>query len=223
MTFISPSPADRRCRCSRRDTARGGSRRCSAPWIRPNTTRKTWPIHWDLGYMGTYSADRQPGLDRLLLDPARRWTDGHFIVAGPQFPDDLVWPDNVDRWDHVPPSKHRRFYNSQRYTLNVTRAAMVEAGHAPSVRLFEAAACGTPIISDWWEGLDSYFTPGEEILIADSCDETLGYLRMLSDEQRRRIGAAARVRALREHTSDHRARQLERYAAYVAADGGRPP
>ena len=178
-----------------------------------------WPDHWDLGYMGTYSADRQPGLERLLLDPARHWADGRFIVAGPQFPEDIVWPNNVDRWDHLPPSKHRRFYNSQRFTLNVTRAAMVEAGFAPSVRLFEAAACGTPIISDWWVGLDSYFTPGEEILIAGSCEDTLAHLRTLSDEQRRKIGAAARVRVLREHTSDHRARQLERYAAYVAADG----
>ena len=72
---------------------------------------------------------------------------------------------------------------------------------------------------NWWVGLDSYFTPGEEILIAGSCEDTLAHLRTLSDEQRRKIGAAARVRVLREHTSDHRARQLERYAAYVAADG----
>src|SRR4051812_3498305 len=110
---------------------------------------------WNLGYLGTYSVDRQPALERLLLEPAREWTEGRFVVAGAQYPEDIVWPTNVDRVQHLPPRKHRGFYNRQRFTLNITRADMVAAGYSPSVRLFEAAACGTPIISDLWPGLET--------------------------------------------------------------------
>ncbi len=121
---------------------------------------------WDLGYLGTYSADRQPPLEALLVEPARRWGDGRFCVAGPQYPADIAWPTNVSRIEHLPPARHRAFYNQQAFTLNITRADMVRAGYSPSVRLFEAAACGVPIISDWWDGLGTVFRPGEEILIS---------------------------------------------------------
>ena len=103
-----------------------------------------------------------------MLQPALDWRDGRFCVAGSLYPDHLVWPANVERIDHLPPSTHRSFYNSQFWTLNVTRADMVRAGYSPSVRLFEAAACGTPIISDAWPGLAEIFEPGAEILIARS-------------------------------------------------------
>jgi spore maturation protein CgeB len=166
---------------------------------------------WDLGYMGTYSEDRQPGLDELLLQPARDWEDGRFVVAGPQYPRTIQWPANVKRYTHLSPEKHRRFYNSQKFTLNITRADMVDAGYSPSVRLFEAAACGTPMISDYWEGLDLFFTPGEEILIADSSEESLYYLLETSESERRQIGARARERVLSEHTARHRAQELESY------------
>jgi spore maturation protein CgeB len=167
---------------------------------------------WDLGYMGTYSGDRQAGLSTLLIEPARRWQDGRFAVAGPQYPQDIVWPRNVQRIDHLPPAGHRGFYAAQRFTLNLTRADMIAAGFSPSVRLFEAAACGTPIISDFWEGIDTLFQPGEEILIARSSDEVLGWLRDRSAEETLEIGARARARVLAEHTSAHRAAELEGYA-----------
>lgn len=170
------------------------------------------PRKWDLGYMGTYSADRQPKLDELLLDPARRWPEGRFIVAGPQYPDDIGWPRNVRRREHLSPARHRRFYNAQRFTLNVTRADMVRAGWSPSVRLFEAAACGTPIVSDQWPGLDQILRPGREILIAHRSADVLGWVRELPEGERRRIGAAARARVLAEHTAAHRAAELESYA-----------
>jgi spore maturation protein CgeB len=169
------------------------------------------PARYDLGYMGTYSDDRQPVLDRLLLQAASRWPEGRFAVAGPQFPDSIRWPGNVKRIDHLPPGVHRRFYTSQRYTLNVTRAAMVSNGYSPSVRLFEAAACGTPIISDYWEGLESFFTPGEEILISRSAEETLSFLRELPEQKRMTIGRRARERAIAEHSAATRAAQLEEY------------
>ena len=166
---------------------------------------------YDLGYMGTYSPDRQPKLERLLLAPARAWADGAFIVAGPLYPDDIAWPHNVARTDHIGPADHPAFYASQRWTLNLTRADMAAVGWAPSVRLFEAAACATPIISDPWPGLDTLFTPEEEILIAADGDDVLSALRGLSEARRRRIGAAARERVLAAHTAEHRARELERH------------
>jgi spore maturation protein CgeB len=170
---------------------------------------------WDLGYMGTYSVDRHPTLARLLVEPARLMPSARFVVAGPLYPDDLVWPENVRRLDHVAPGAHRRFYCEQRFTLNVTRADMVRAGHSPSVRLFEAAACGVPIISDYWPGLASLFRPHHELLIARCPEDVVHYLTALDPAEARRIGARARHRVLAEHTAQHRAAQLEAYVAEV--------
>lgn len=174
--------------------------------------RPSWrsPI-WDLGYLGTWSADRQAALDRLLLEPARRWPEGRFAVAGPQYPDDIRWPANVTRRVHLSPAEHTDFYGSQRFTLNITREEMKRAGFSPSVRLFEAGACGVPIISDWWPGLDTIFNPGREILLATNADDTLRILRDTSDRDRARIGQAARRRILSAHTPEKRATQLEEY------------
>jgi len=168
-------------------------------------------FRWDLGYLGTYSNDRQPVVDRLLMEPARQWPEGRFAVAGPAYPENIHWPQNVSRIFHLEPKLHRSFYTFQRYTLNVTRELMVRAGYSPSVRLFEAAACGVPIISDYWEGLDSIFEPGKEILVSQSADDTLRYLRDTSDEERRAVGQGARARVLAEHTFLHRAAQIEAY------------
>jgi spore maturation protein CgeB len=170
----------------------------------------TAPTH-DLGYLGTYSADRQPVLERLMLSVARRWPDGRFVVAGPQYPADVAWPSNVDRIIHLAPAGHRSFYTSLRFTLNITRHDMLAAGYSPSVRLFEAAACGTPIISDRWPGLEAFFEPGREILVADRREDTLDFLRDLDDGQRQIIGLAGRRRILRRHSSAHRAIEFERY------------
>lgn len=174
----------------------------------------------DLGYLGTYSDDRQPALKRLLIEPARRWSAGRFVVAGPLYPDGIDWPDNVSRIEHVAPALHRAFYCSQRFTLNVTRRDMRRAGFSPSVRLFEAAACGVPIISDWWEGLDEILEPGGEVLIAKSTADVLKYLRDLPDSARRSIGTRARRRILSQHTALLRARELQRYVLEVLARKG---
>ena len=168
---------------------------------------------WALGYLGTYSDDRQPALERLMLEPARRLPAESFVVAGPQYPASIEWPQNVERVDHLPPSEHRGFYRSQRFTLNVTRADMVRAGYSPSVRLFEAAACAVPVISDRWAGLGSIFVPDREILVADTAEDVIAYLTTLSAERRREIGERARARVLAEHTAEHRAEELERYVA----------
>ena len=166
---------------------------------------------YDLAYLGTYSDDRQPVLDRLMLETARMWSGGRFVVAGPQYPESIAWPGNVTRVTHLAPAQHRRFYNQTRYTLNVTRQDMVRAGYSPSVRLFEAAACATPIISDEWPGLDTLFVPGAEILISRGPSETLDYLREIPEADREEIGVRARRRVLNAHTAIHRAAELESF------------
>jgi len=167
---------------------------------------------WDLGYLGTYSADRQPQVDELLLEPARAAPRCRFAAAGPQYPSDVVWPPNVERLEHVPPADHARFYAAQRWTLNVTRADMRAAGWSPSVRLFEAAACGVPVISDRWDGLDELFADGTEIVMADSAMDVLRALHEIPDDERRAIGSRARRRVLAAHTAGRRVDQLEELA-----------
>jgi spore maturation protein CgeB len=169
-------------------------------------------VQWDLGYLGTYSDDRQPPLETLMLQAAREWRQGRFVVAGPQYPPQIAWPENVQRIEHLPPREHRAWYNAQQWTLNITRADMIRAGYSPSVRLFEAAACGTPIISDYWDGLDSFFRIGEEILVSRSPQDTLRYLQQTTEDERRAIGQRARNKVLSGHTAAHRARELEAYA-----------
>ena len=178
------------------------------------------PKRWDLSYVGTYSDDRQPTLETLLIEPARKLPNLKFVVAGSQYPQEIDWPENVERIDHLPPSEHAQFYCRSRFTLNVTRADMIAAGWSPSVRLFEAAACATPLISDRWDGLDQLFEPDEEIILAETSDEVIQ--RLGDTQSAATIGAAARRRVLGGHTSDHRARELERYFEEAAArPGGR--
>jgi spore maturation protein CgeB len=172
--------------------------------------------NFDLGYLGTYSVDRQPSLQELMLEPARRWPAGRFVVAGPQYPEGIDWPSNVRRIEHLPPHEHVGFYGDQRFTLNLTREQMIRTGYAPSVRLFEAAACGVPVISDWWEGLETVFVPEREILITRSSAETLAHLRHLDEAARQRIGSAARERVMAEHTGERRAEELEGYFSEAA-------
>ncbi len=171
------------------------------------------PKRWDLSYLGTYSPDRQPTLERLLIEPARARPDLGFVVAGPQYPVDIVWPDNVERIDHLAPADHAAFYTASRWTLNVTRADMIAAGWSPSVRLFEAAACATPIISDIWEGLDTLFAPGREIILAQGGGDVIA---ALSGADAPALGDAARARALAGHTAIHRAAELESHLGEVA-------
>jgi spore maturation protein CgeB len=179
------------------------------------------PVDAALGYLGTYSIDRQPTVERLLIGPASAMPEQRFLVAGAQYPGEIAWPANVEHIEHLPPAEHPAFYCRQRFTLNVTRADMIATGHAPSVRLFEAAACGVPIISDRWTGLDALFKPGTEILTASTTQDVLHMLRDIPEERRKSIAAAARKAVLRSHTALHRARQLEDY--YSEAMAARRP
>ncbi len=170
----------------------------------------------DFSYLGTFAADRQTKLMRLLDGAAALLPASRFVVAGPQYPSDITWQPNVLRMIHLPPSDHAVFYSSSRFTLNLTRGDMIAAGYSPSVRLFEASACGAAILSDSWAGIEQFLTPGEEILIPSDAYEVAGMLSNLPDEERTRIGARARERILAEHTATHRAVQFE---AIVSACG----
>ena len=189
-----------------------GARRVAAfyGWADPTSYRRVQPAaHYEatLSYLGTYAADRQDALERLLIEPARQRPSERFVIGGAQYPQTFPWMDNIYFVRHLPPAEHCTFYSSARMTLNITRAAMARMGWCPSGRLFEAACCGTPILSDHWEGLDAFFEPGREIVIADTTDSAMAALD-LSDESLRTIAHRARERVLAEHTAAHRAKTM---------------
>jgi spore maturation protein CgeB/dTDP-glucose pyrophosphorylase len=159
----------------------------------------------DLSYLGTYAEDRQPTLNALFIEAARRLPRRRFVIGGALYPQGFPWAENIFFVHHLPPAEHPAFFSSSRLTLNVTRRAMAQMGHCPSGRLFEAAACGVPVLSDWWEGLDEFFAPGREILIARATEDTIGALQ-LPDEQLARIARLARQRVFDEHTAGRRSR-----------------
>ena len=162
----------------------------------------------DFSYMGTYAADRQPALEELFIKPARQLPQQRFVISGAQYPPEFPWSDNIFFVRHLPPPEHPAFFSSSRLTLNVTRDTMKTMGWCPSGRLFEASACGTPIVSDTWSGLDEFFTPGEEILLAHTAEDAVNALQ-LSDSELAKVARAARERTLEEHSSMRRAEQFE--------------
>ncbi len=163
--------------------------------------------HAALSYLGTYSRDRQQILENLFVASARKRQDLRFLIGGAQYPPDFPWSPNIYFVRHLPPSEHPAFFASSRMTLNVTREAMAKMGWCPSGRLFEAAACGTPIVTDVWNGINEFFEPGEEILLARQQEDVLAALE-LDEAELRRISARARERTLDQHCSARRAREL---------------
>ncbi len=160
-----------------------------------------------LSYLGTYAADRAPAMDELFFEPARRLPERSFLVGGSLYPQDFAWHDNVRYLGHVAPAEHARFFRNSLFTLNLTRKAMKDYGFCPSGRLFEAAACGTAMLSDSWEGLDSFFEPEREIIIVRHAQDVLRALS-LAESDAARLGRAARARALEAHSANARAREL---------------
>ena len=173
-----------------------------------------------LSYLGTFAADRQEKLMCLLDQTAALLPEYRFLVAGPQYPNDVVWQKNVSRIIHLAPPEHPAFYSSSRFTLNLTRKDMVAAGYSPSVRLFEASACGTAILSDKWAGLEDFLTPGEEILLPADAYEVRDILRNMPDAERLKLGQRARERILSQHTALHRALEFEKIVDRCSKRGG---
>jgi spore maturation protein CgeB len=179
--------------------------------VDPQVHRRVPPVEnylSELSYLGTYAADRQAALETLFVEPARRLPHFEFLIGGAQYPHDFPWTRNIRFVRHMPPSEHPGFFSSSRCTLNVTRRAMAVNGFCPSGRLFEAAACGTPMITDAWDGLDEFFRPGEEIVMARNTQDVVDALE-LPHAEAERIARAARDRVLAQHTSAHRALELE--------------
>lgn len=178
--------------------------------VDPNTHRR---VHHDprfasdLSYLGTYAADRQNQLERLFLQPAKQLTDKKFCIGGAQYPANFPWTNNTYFVRHLPPPEHPAFYSSSRLTLNITRQAMAQMGFCPSGRLFEAAACGTPIVSDYWDGLEQFFEPENEILVAASSEDVIHAINMPRDELKR-LSRASQERTLAQDTAAHRAAEL---------------
>src|SRR5947209_8560722 len=179
--------------------------------VDPDLYRRVTPNEYyraDFSYLGTYAADRQAALQRLFIEPARQVPAQRFVLGGAQYPEEFPWAPNIFFLQHLAPSEHAAFFSSSRLTLNVTRDTMKAMGWCPSGRLFEASACGCPMVSDNWSGLDDFFRPGEEILIADTTEDALNVLQ-LSDAELSRIATAARERTLTENSSARRAQELE--------------
>lgn len=181
-------------------------------WVDPEIHCPAVPVEEfraDLSYLGTFAADRQPALEELLVKPARARPELRFVIGGAQYPDDFPWAQNIYFVRHLPPALHPAFFCSSRATLNVTRRAMADYGYCPSGRLFEAAACGTAILSDVWEGLETFFVPDKEVVLVRHAEDVLAALARPPAELAE-IAAAGRRRALRDHTADARASELER-------------
>lgn len=190
-------------------------------WVDPETHAPAAPkqeFRSTLSYLGTYAADRQQALEKLFVLPARARPQERFVIGGAQYPDNFPWSENIFFVRHLPPGCHSSFFCSSRATLSVTRRAMAEYGYCPSGRLFEATACGTPLLSDTWEGLDSFFTPGSEILPVRTREDVIAALT-LSDNELARLGEAARARTLAHHTAEHRVSDLEAICECIAGGG----
>ncbi|MGI4952929.1 MAG: CgeB family protein [Janthinobacterium lividum] len=160
-----------------------------------------------LSYIGTYAADRQDALERLFVEPARLRPRERFVIAGALYPETFPWTPNTFFVRHLPPPEHPAFYSSSRLTLNVTRDAMARMGWCPSGRLFEAAACGVPILTDDWPGLDRFFEPEAEILVAGTTRDALDALSAPPDHLAA-IARRARERTLDEHSAARRAAEM---------------
>jgi spore maturation protein CgeB len=198
-----------------------GARRVAALYgsVDPNAHRPVRPVEGyraDLSYLGTYAADRQQALEQFFVEPARRLPQHRFVIGGALYPPDFPWAANIFFVRHMPPPEHPAFFSSSRLTLNITRRAMAAMGWCPSGRLFEAAACGAPILTDWWEGLDAFYAPGREVFVARSTEDSMAALS-LTDAELRRAAEQARQRTLQEHTADRRVLELEAALEGIAA------
>jgi spore maturation protein CgeB len=186
---------------------------------RPVAAAPQWQAQ--LSYLGTYSADRQAKLQELLLAPALALAEQQFSIGGSMYPEPERFPANVRHFPHLPPAEHAAFFCSSRLTLNITRETMCRLGYCPSGRLFEAAACGVPLLSDAFEGLELFFEPGREIQLVKDREDVLRALAA-SDAAVRLQAQRARQRVLAEHTAERRAQRLVQLLGAVPARRARP-
>ncbi len=171
---------------------------------------------YDLGFMGNFRRDRRELLDALLLGPARTTPNRQFVLAGDNYPRSLKWPQNLTYLEHLPGTNHVDFYNRQSCNLILGRTDRKLLGYTPSRQLLAAAACGVPILTQDWSGLDSFFADKQDVFCVEDERDVLDILYGTDDSVRRKVGNAARQRVLAEHTTAQRAQQLLSYWDEVA-------
>lgn len=169
----------------------------------------------DLLFMGNRLPDREARVERFFFEVAERLPERTFILGGNGW-EGKPLPANV-RWiGHVPTARHNVLNSSARLVLNIHREAMARNGYSPATRLFEAAGAGACNITDDWTGIDAFFEPGREVLVARTPDDVVRYVREITAEQAREIGRAARRRAIEDHSYSGRARQVDEILRAVA-------
>jgi spore maturation protein CgeB len=164
-------------------------------------------LRGDVSWLGTWDPARQAALEMLFLEPAARMPDRAFLVAGSLYEGRFPRRDNVRHVRHLEPAQHPAFLCSSPLTVHVAHGELAEVGHCPSPRLFEAAACGVPVLTDGFEGLDAFLEPGQEILVARTAEEAVEAIAAPREELAW-IARRARDRTLAEHTAEARAREL---------------
>ncbi|MFL5860952.1 MAG: glycosyltransferase [Solirubrobacteraceae bacterium] len=169
----------------------------------------------DLTLLANRLPDRERRIGTFFFNPARARPELSFLLGGNGWCDVAVA--NVRCLGHVPPGDHNAVNCSARAVLNVSRDGMAANGFSPATRVFEVAGAAACLISDAWEGVEEFFTPDSEILVADDGDEVAALLDDLAPERARRIGEAARERALSEHTYAQRAELVEGVVAEMLA------
>jgi spore maturation protein CgeB len=173
---------------------------------------------WDVLFMGNRLPDRDERVDEFFFRPAEALPQCRFALGGSGW-EDRELPRNITLLGHVPTGRHNEVNAGARLVLNIHRDPMVRNGWSPATRMFEAAGAGACQITDAWEGIDAFFEPGHEILVAHDGRDVIRLIQRVSGHEAHRIGVAARARAMREHTYERRALTMHR----VLTDRGPHP
>lgn len=166
-------------------------------------------FHADLALLANRLPDREARIEEFFAGPAAALPQKEFVLGGSGW-DDKPMPSNVRKLGHVYVTDHNALNGSATAVLNVARDSMASVGFSPATRVFEAAGAGACIITDAWEGIELFFAPGREILVARDGRDVVCHLSALTSDQARRMGRAARDRALSEHTYARRAAEVDR-------------
>lgn len=163
---------------------------------------------WDLLFMGNRLPDREARVEEFFFRAAELCPEARFALGGEGW-GDRPMPANVTYLGHVPTARHNQVNAAARLVMNIHRESMVANGWSPATRMFEAAGAAACQVTDAWRGIEEFFQPGEEILVAGDAEEVARRVREVSDARAREIGQAARRRALRDHTYAQRAHQMD--------------
>lgn len=185
-----------------------GARACHAIYnaFDPDVHFPALPDHrfaGDLSFLGNRLPDREARVEEFFLRAAQLTPSKRFVLGGSGWHDKPV-PPNVNYVGHVYTADHNAFNCSARAVLNISRDSMARYGFSPATRVFEAAGAAACLITDEWEGIETFLLPEKEILVARSGAEVAKIVGELTPDRARSIGEAARKRVLTEHTYTQR-------------------